>query len=67
VLPDARGKGIGSALLDAVEARLRQLGIDDMLIGVITTNSEAMRLYERRGAQPFLTHFVQRVSAQDLG
>jgi ribosomal protein S18 acetylase RimI-like enzyme len=67
VLPDARGKGIGSALLDAVEARLRRLGIEDMLIGVITTNTDAMRLYQRRGAQPFLTHFVQRVSAPDPG
>ncbi len=65
VLPDARGKGIGSALLDAVEERLRALGIDDMLIGVITTNTDAMRLYERRGALPFLTHFVQRVSPSD--
>lgn len=67
VLPDARGKGIGSALLDAVEDRLRALGIDDMLIGVITTNTDAMRLYERRGALPFLTHFVQRVSSQGSG
>ncbi len=64
VLPDARGRGIGSALLDAAEATLRELEIDDMLIGVITTNTDAMRLYERRGALPFLTHFVQRVSSQ---
>jgi ribosomal protein S18 acetylase RimI-like enzyme len=63
VLPDSRGRGIGSALLDAVEARLCELGIDDMIVGVITTNVDAMRLYERRGALPFLTHFVQRVAA----
>jgi ribosomal protein S18 acetylase RimI-like enzyme len=63
VLPEARGKGVGSALLDAVEARLRELRIDDMVIDVITTNTDAMRLYERRGALPFLTNFVQRVAA----
>jgi ribosomal protein S18 acetylase RimI-like enzyme len=61
VLPEARGEGVGSALLDAVEARLRELRIDDMVIDVITTNTDAMRLYERRGAVPFLTNFVQRV------
>jgi ribosomal protein S18 acetylase RimI-like enzyme len=63
VLPEARGKGVGSALLDAVEARLQELQIDDMVIDVITTNTDAMRLYERRGALPFLTNFVQRVAA----
>ncbi|HTC60489.1 MAG TPA: GNAT family N-acetyltransferase [Solirubrobacteraceae bacterium] len=63
VLPEARGKGVGSALLDVVEARLRELQIDDMVIDVITTNTDAMRLYERRGALPFLTNFVQRVGA----
>jgi ribosomal protein S18 acetylase RimI-like enzyme len=65
VLPEARGLGVGSALLDAVEARLRELQIEDMLIGVITTNTDAMRLYQRRGALPFLTHFVQRVDSPE--
>jgi ribosomal protein S18 acetylase RimI-like enzyme len=57
VLPELRGQGVGSMLLDAVEAKLGE----DMLIGVITTNTEAMRLYERRGALPFLTQFIHRV------
>ena len=61
VLPEVRGQGVGSMLLDAVEAKLRELGIEDMIIGVITTNTDAMRLYERRGAVPFLTQFVHRV------
>lgn len=50
---DAR-TGDWLAALDAVEARLHELGIEDMLIGVITPNTEAMRLCERRGAMPFL-------------
>ncbi len=61
VLPDARGQGAGSTLLDAVEAKLQELGIQDMVIAVVTTNTEAIRLYERRGAVPFITQFVQRV------
>jgi ribosomal protein S18 acetylase RimI-like enzyme len=44
-----RGKGIGSALLDAVEAELERLGIDDVVIGVDSVNQAALRLYERRG------------------
>ncbi|HEX3692857.1 MAG TPA: GNAT family N-acetyltransferase [Solirubrobacteraceae bacterium] len=61
VLPDERGNGVGSALLDAVEARLVELGVQDMTISVVTTNVDAMRLYERRGAVPFVTEMVQRV------
>jgi ribosomal protein S18 acetylase RimI-like enzyme len=64
VVPDARNRGIGSALLDAVDARLAELQIDDMVISVLTTNAEAMRLYERRGAVPFVTQMIHRVRAQ---
>jgi ribosomal protein S18 acetylase RimI-like enzyme len=63
VVPVARGRGVGSKLLDAVEARLRELGVEDMVIGVLSTNTEAIRLYERRGAVPFLTQFLHRVRA----
>jgi ribosomal protein S18 acetylase RimI-like enzyme len=62
VLPQARGRGIGSALLDAVEERLRELRVQDMVISVVTTNVDAMRLYERRGAVRFVTELVQRVA-----
>lgn len=65
VLPDWRGQGVGSALLDAVEARLRELAVEDMVISVVTTNDDAMRLYRRRGAEPFVTELIQRVSPGD--
>jgi ribosomal protein S18 acetylase RimI-like enzyme len=61
VLPELRAQGIGAALMDAVEARLREMGIADMTIAVITTNTDAIPFYERRGAVPFLTQFVKRV------
>ena len=63
VLPAYRGRGVGSALLEAIEQRLRQRGITDLVIDAVTTNSEAIRLYERRGAVPFVTDYVQRVRA----
>ncbi len=65
ILPELRGQGVGSALLDAVEARLRELAVRDMTIDVITTNVDAIRLYERRGAVPFVTTLIHRVTDVD--
>jgi len=44
-----RGNGVGSALLDAVDAELERRGVEDMEIGVDTGNDAAARLYESRG------------------
>ena len=67
VLPQWRARGVGSALLDAVEARLREMDVQDMVISVVTTNDDAMRLYRRRGAEPFVTELIQRVSPESRG
>jgi hypothetical protein len=58
----ARGGGIGSKLLDAVEEELARRGIGDTVIGVVPGNA-AQRLYERRGYEPtwlVLTRFEAR-------
>ena len=47
-----RGSGIGSALMDAMDAELERRGVDDVEIGVDTGNDMAVRLYERRGYRP---------------
>ena len=44
-----RGNGVGSALLDALDAELERRGVEDMEIGVDTGNDGAARLYESRG------------------
>ena len=63
VLPEHRGAGIGSALLDVVDAEFARLGVDDQVIGVVPGNVDAVRLYERRGFRPtwlYLSRFKGR-------
>ena len=59
VAPGARGHGIGTLLLDAVDAELAAAGIDDVFIGVLTGNADALRFYERRGYRPVMTHLAR--------
>ena len=59
----ARGRGVGSALMDVVDARLAAAGVVDQVIGAIEPNRDAIRLYERRGFRPAwlqLTRFRSR-------
>ena len=49
VAPEARGQGVGGALIDAVVGWARDQGYDRIGLGVTTTNEPAMRLYERKG------------------
>ena len=67
VLPEHRGAGIGSALLDAVDAEFVRLDVDDQVIGVLPGNVDAIRLYERRGFRPtwlYLSRFAGRDSTR---
>ncbi len=61
VSPELRGHGIGAMLMDATNAELRRQGIRDLAITVITTNTDAERLYKRRGAAPYTTVLLQQV------
>jgi GNAT superfamily N-acetyltransferase len=57
---DSRGQGLGSLLLDAVDQRLAAAGVLDQVIAILAPNSEAERLYGRRGFRPawrWLTRF----------
>ncbi len=48
----ARGQGLGSAVMDAVDARLAADGVHDQVVGAIEPNVGAIRLYQRRGFKP---------------
>ncbi|WP_281858820.1 GNAT family N-acetyltransferase, partial [Litoreibacter halocynthiae] len=45
----ARGKGVGTALLDAIIEQARDAGCHDVRLDVIDTNPRARALYERQG------------------
>lgn len=62
VLPDARGRGVGTALIDAVEDRLRAAGITDMTVSSATTNVDSHRFYMRRGLHTAFTVFYGSIS-----
>jgi GNAT superfamily N-acetyltransferase len=52
VLPEERGSGVGTKLLDAVDGELEARGVRDLQVAVMAGNAEALRLYERRGLRP---------------
>jgi putative acetyltransferase len=49
VRPDARGHGIGCALMNAIEAAARDEGISTLLLETGPKSQEALRLYNRCG------------------
>jgi len=52
VLPEYRGRGVGSMLLDQLHESLRQRGAEDFILGALAGNADAIRLYERHGYRP---------------
>lgn len=52
VLPEYRGRGIGTRLLRQLQDRLREQGAADVVLGVLPGNTDAVRLYERHGYRP---------------
>jgi ribosomal protein S18 acetylase RimI-like enzyme len=52
VLPEHRGQGVGTALMDALERELEALGVSDFMVGALAGNEDALRLYRRRGFRP---------------
>ncbi|MCT7660022.1 GNAT family N-acetyltransferase [Mycobacterium deserti] len=63
VTAEYRGSGLGSELLSRLEDHLAAQGVQDLMLGALAGNREALRLYERRGYRPtwlYLTHFRGR-------
>ncbi|GAA1655444.1 GNAT family N-acetyltransferase [Catellatospora bangladeshensis] len=54
-----RGRGVGTRLLDAVDARLSELGVTDLYISTLADNHAAARVYERRGLRPLMVKYAR--------
>jgi len=52
VAAEARGKGVGTALLNAIKSEARNRNMSEVQLDVIDTNPRARSLYEREGFQP---------------
>lgn len=52
VAPDARGRGVGEALIQAVAHWARAAGHSRLLLDVADVNQPAVALYERMGFEP---------------
>jgi len=52
VVPERRGEGIGSVLLDAAESALREQGADRVALEALADNDRAREFYADRGYEP---------------
>jgi phosphinothricin acetyltransferase len=55
----ARGSGVGSLLLGALEDRARRIGYHKMVLAAFPTNAAGMRLYRRQGFEVVGTYHEQ--------
>jgi ribosomal protein S18 acetylase RimI-like enzyme len=62
VAPEARGRGVGTALLDAARERFRAQGIEFWSVAVVEANEGAAKMYERAGFGPYYRHLLGRIS-----
>ena len=49
VAPGARGRGVGTQLVTAIEAELREFGIGQVCVQTASWNDDGIRFYERLG------------------
>ncbi|ORX94425.1 GCN5-related N-acetyltransferas-like protein [Clohesyomyces aquaticus] len=53
LLPEYQGKGFGSKLMTTFLGKIKDLGAGGVHLGMVATNSDAKRFYERHGFQAF--------------
>ena len=66
VLPDARGRGFGRLVLEALEAQARALGYDGVVLETGDQSVEALGLYRSSGYEPIPCYGVYADRALSL-
>jgi GNAT superfamily N-acetyltransferase len=59
VLPDVRGRGVGTVLMDASEDELTRRGAGTMMTAVLEGNDRTRDFYLRRGMAPTVTYLMR--------
>jgi ribosomal protein S18 acetylase RimI-like enzyme len=59
VLPDERSGGLGTALMDAALAAADAAGVRAIGVGVVHSNVDGIRFYERAGFTPFYVELLR--------
>ena len=66
VAPDHQAMGIGRMLLKALEAELKNMGIDTYGLSVKSSNSSAMKFYERNGFETEIMEFQAKYLIKEI-
>jgi ribosomal protein S18 acetylase RimI-like enzyme len=64
--PDYRGRGVGAALMGAIEAAARAAGYGQIRVGVRASLPENMRFYEGLGYRTLASHRHPRGPDYDM-
>ena len=65
VHPDAFGRGVGTAIVDWIETRSRELGSPEVRIGILHEDERAACLLRRRGFEPIRSFFRMVIEFDD--
>ena len=65
VLPEERGRGVATALMDAAERELAATGVTAVRLRVLAANADALRFYARRGMTTISHILLRQLGASD--
>ncbi|WP_255149242.1 GNAT family N-acetyltransferase [Halorarius halobius] len=67
VVPERRGEGIGSTLLEAAEEELIADGVEVLALEAMADNERARRFYRRHGYEPHRVELERETDTRDGG
>lgn len=62
VVPECRNEGIGTALIEATETELCDIGVDVIVLEALAENDEARRFYRSHGYRPHRVELEKTVA-----